>query len=761
MQWLRNIREKVTFGHLFLFNQLVLTLVLLGVLVVFGVNLYASEQVSLREKFEPLLSREVERFNNDFVSLEGNVEKLKIFMDLYDIASVRELNKKIKDFTAKTLAPHPMQYNAFFAYGPELSRRYFNKDAYILTIHRDYSLYGTEKYLEPESFVAQTFIDQNFINDPTLEWWFMNKVDQTISYSHFYFDKGYMEKVMFTTATGLFKSGRLMGAVGIDTLASDFSSRLDSFQLGKTGGLMVVDGYGRPILPLIGTDSAMIGYHHKRAANEKEFNSLPTFSEKIFDVQGYGLKTFHGEDGVKYLTISKSLKGRPWHLVLYQQRNEAFTSLYSKVFVVLATSLGAYVALSFLLWLSWKYMVFRNDQAFLALTEARDRAEAATKAKSAFLSTMSHEIRTPLNAMLGVTELLSETGLDREQRHYVRTLQGAGDSLLSVLNNVLDFSKIESGNIRLEILEFRMSDLVREIHDLCSISAQKKNLELVVKNPPFDELVRGDFHRIKQVLLNLIGNAIKFTPRGKIELSVETTESSDMTLKSYKLGVRDTGVGISKDNLNHIFDDFSQEDSSITRRFGGTGLGLSISRKLVKLMGADIQCESQLQVGSQFYFSLMLEGQSIGPWAYVNKEVKKIEPHMASAQILIVDDMEDNHSLIKAYLKNIRNVTTESVYDGDTCLHRLRTADYSLILMDVQMPNMDGLETIRRLRERERSERRPRTPIVVISANSFREDIEKSLIAGADEHCGKPLRKETLLSLVEKYCSLQKNDVIA
>lgn len=762
VQWFRNVREKVTFRHLFYFNQIVLTLVLVGVLAIFGSNIYTSELVSLREKFEPLLSREVEQFNYDFRSLESNVDKLKIYMDLYALTPVKALNANVSAFAAKTLAPHTMQYNAFFAFGPELSRKYFGRKSYVLTVHRDYSLYGTEGYSDSSKFVTRVFLDEGFLGDPSMEWWSMNKLDREIAYSKFYFDKGYMEKVMFTTATGVFVDGKLAGVVGIDTLASDFASRLDSFHLGQTGGLIIVDDQGRPLVPLLGSDTPIIGYKYKKAANEAEFKILPTLTEKVFEVRGFGLKTFYGSDGAQYLTISKALKGRPWHLVLFQQRNEAFASLYQKLFLVLATSLAAYVALSFIMWLSWRYMVYRNSLAFRALKEARDRAEAATRAKSAFLSTMSHEIRTPLNAMLGVTELLSETSLDKEQNHYVRTLQNAGDSLLGVLNNVLDFSKIESGHVNLETAEFRFSDLMRETQDLCSISAQKKKLEFVVSAPSEDHRVAGDFHRLKQILLNLIGNAIKFTPRGKIELALEVVALGEKGINEYRLAVRDTGVGISRENLSHIFEDFHQEDSSITRRFGGTGLGLSISRKLVQLMGSEISCLSEINKGSEFSFSLKLRGTAVGPWP----KYESILPPAPSlrtdlVRILIVDDMDDNHNLIRAYFKKLSFVKAESAYDGDEALRLLRESEYQLVLMDVQMPNMDGLEAIRRLRRQELESGRVRTPVVVISANSFREDIEKSLQAGADEHCGKPIRKDTLLALVEKYCISAKDSVMA
>lgn len=756
----RGIFRRLTFGYLFLFNQIFLTIILIAVVVIYSLNLLKEEHRHIYEKLEPELASEVEEIDISLQDLENNVFKLKSLAELFDSINRRDLLKAMQSFVGKNLAPHPTQYNGFFAFAPEMARKYFDKPYYIVTVHRNYSLVGTQRYSDPEYFETQIFTDGWFYSDPTVEWWHMNKVDGKIAYSNFYFDRGFMEKVMFTTATGLFRDGRLVGVLGIDTLASDMAQRLGKFRLGETGGLVVTNDQGQVVLPLTEKSLPMMGWVHRMAKSEAEFLSMPVYSDFAFDITNTNLREIKGSDGKKYLILSKALKKRPWHVILYQEKNEAYANFYPRWIFFLLMSAEAYLALSFVVWVSWRYVSYRNQEAFLALKESRDRAEAATRAKSSFLSTMSHEIRTPLNAMLGVTELLSETKLDSEQARYTTTLQQAGESLLSVLNNILDFSKIESGKVTIENIEFKLSDLLGELSNLVEPMAAKKGLRFVLIHPEQDELVLGDFNHLRQVLMNLLGNAVKFTQQGEIRLIASTESSAEMKRKQFYFEVSDTGIGIAKENLHHIFDDFRQEDSSITRRFGGTGLGLSISRKIVQLMGSDINCISEVGKGSSFQFILTLPGKSLALW---QKNQRKLEerPRISSLRILIVDDMEDNHGLLRAYLKKAQPAVVDSAYSGQECLQKCSENSYDIIFMDVQMPGMSGIETIHRLREKEKMESLSRTPVVVISANDFPEDYEKSLAAGADDHCGKPIRKDRILLMLEKHCpgwSVQSSD---
>lgn len=755
------MKKKLTFLHLFLLNQLVATLVLLIVLGIYGTHLFVEEQRALRERMEPASAREVDRINSDFANLEANVLRLKSMVDLFDVMPKQNRIEKFRQFASSTIAPYATQFNAWVAFGPRLAREYMGKESYVYVVHRDYSLFANQKYNDPNTFISEAFAEPGYDKDPDLQWWWMNEKNQSVNYSDFYFDKGFMEKVMFSATTGIFQRGKLEAVVGIDTLAGDIAHRLGGFKLGQSGGALIVDEHGRPVLSLIARDLPLLNFRYLRALSQDEFKAMPKISQKVFKVQGRRqLQEFTGEDGKTYLTYSRPLKGKPWHLVIYQEKSEAYSGLYFKYIVFGFMSLVAYSVFTLMVWMTGRYVIARDKKALVDLEESRDRAEAATRAKSLFLSTMSHEIRTPLNAMLGSAELMNETHLTYEQKELLSSLQSAGDTLLSMLNNILDFSKFESGRMQLESREFLLSDLIREVQALIATAVARKNLQFTFHPPEQDRWIVGDSLRLKQILINLLGNAVKFTDRGVIELTVQPYPGKEPGKETIFFEVKDTGIGIAQENLKKIFDEFGQEDSSVTRRFGGTGLGLSISQKIVRLMGGELYCESRQFVGSRFHFSLQMVSRKAEAWTarFAVEEESAPMPlrtrsDSATKRILIVDDMDENHTLLKAYIKRLEFVSTDSAYNGFECLEMWETGDYDMIFMDVQMPRMSGLDTIRKLREIERVRGMRRTPVVVISANSFTEDVEKSLIAGADEHCGKPIRKQTVLEVIQKYCS--------
>ncbi|HEX7674778.1 MAG TPA: ATP-binding protein [Bdellovibrio sp.] len=765
------MKRKITFLHLFLLNHFVLTVIVLGVIGAYGAYLVNLEQRSVRERIEPRLSQEAERLKTGFVNLENNVQKLKNVVQMLEFMPMNVRAKSFKDFASETLAPFPMEYNAFFALGPELSKKYFHRNAYVLTVHRNAAIEGSPKYMEAGSFISEEFNTPGYDKDPSIQWWAMNKYSPGLNFSDFYFDKGYMEKVMFTTATGLYKEGQLLGVVGIDTLTSEIAKKLNAFQLGKTGGLIVVDETGHAVLPLLARDIPMLGYRYEKATTHSQFQSMPRLFSKSLAIGDTKMQEFSGADNHTYLTIAKpvSIKGHDWFLVFYQDKTEAYGGLYHRLLILIMSVFGAYLLGSLTLYLTGRYVISREKNDFEELRLSRDSAQAATKAKSAFLSTMSHEIRTPLNSMLGSADLLTETRLSHEQREYVNSLLSAGESLLRVLNDILDFSKIEAGKMILESKEFLLSEIVREAELLVMPSIYRKGLQFHVHYPKMDCLVTGDALRLKQVILNLLGNSVKFTDTGSVDFSIRLTELQNSTKRRLHFEVKDTGVGISKENLERIFDEFGQEDSSVTRRFGGTGLGLSISKKIVELMDGQMKCQSTQFVGSTFSFYIEVPVKMSGLWLARELEYQTIPvqamqgPQTESTKkkrILLVDDMEENHALLKAYLKSFDNLEIDSAFNGYESIDKYTSGSYDLILMDVQMPKISGLDAIRKIREIEKKDGLARVPIIVVSANNFTEDWEKSMAVGADEHCGKPIRKKTLIDLVTKYCSEEQRNPV-
>jgi signal transduction histidine kinase/DNA-binding response OmpR family regulator len=381
------------------------------------------------------------------------------------------------------------------------------------------------------------------------------------------------------------------------------------------------------------------------------------------------------------------------------------------------------------------------------LERAKLAAEAAVKAKTEFVSNISHEIRSPMNALLGAAEMLATTELDGKQEEFVKMIDRAGNNLLSVINEVLDHAKIEAGRLDLEELPFDLDLAVGRVKELLAPTAAEKGLELLTRRGPgVPRRVTGDAQRLHRVLINLVSNALKFTETGLVAIKVEPGEAAGML----RFSVSDTGIGIPADRQEAIFGQFTQADASTTRRYGGTGLGLSIARHIVELMGGRIWVESEAGAGSTFHFTASLPEAPAEAETPVKAAPAASRERKLGARILLAEDSATSVSLIRAYLSQT-GCSLEVAVDGEAALARLLEGRYNLVLMDAQMPKLDGYEVMRRFRAWERSQRRPRTPVVAVTAHAFQEDIENAIKAGADAQLTKPFRRDSLLDAIELY----------
>lgn len=383
-----------------------------------------------------------------------------------------------------------------------------------------------------------------------------------------------------------------------------------------------------------------------------------------------------------------------------------------------------------------------------SLMTGKRTADIASKAKSDFLAKMSHEIRTPLNAILGVGEILSLTKMDEEQQRCLEIFKRSSVTLNNLVNDILDLSKIEAGKIDLVTAPFSLKNLVNSCSSIMDFRASQKGLLFTVNMDSSEDHFQGDEGRLRQIALNLLSNAIKFTDKGGVTFTIKTSGSGNK--RELKFSVKDTGKGISSEKINTLFSDYQQENSTISGEYGGTGLGLSLSRELARLMGGDVEAHSVLGEGSEFIFTVPLE---IATGTFIEEKVDE-NLKFNEVKILLVDDNPENRFIVKKYLNDF-NIIIEEAVDGEDAVEKYKKNQYDLVLMDINMPKMDGITATKVIRKYEAENNLKKTVMIALSANAMTAEYNNAISAGCEDYLTKPVSRVKLITMIKKWLGAQ------
>lgn len=549
----------------------------------------------------------------------------------------------------------------------------------------------------------------------------------------------------------LLSDGR--SVVSMDIFLDRVQKLTDEVNIGGRSYAIVIDGKGKV---LAHTDKNEVGKDYSADSEKKDLLEVMLGKESMVSDSEMG--------GISRTIFSKRMS-TGWYIVLVVDNNDLFANVKSVLHRNIAVAVIATVMVAVICIYVFDRLA-KKEAENEELTREREIADRSNKAKSEFLANMSHEIRTPMNAVMGMNEMILRESKDENVRLYAKDIENAGKNLLEIINGILDFSKIESGKMEIVPVDYSLSGMVGDIMNVCSVRAREKSLLLnVTVDPELPSRYHGDEMRMRQIAVNLVMNAIKYTKEGSVTLEVDDAGEHGDGRVSLRLRVRDTGVGIKKEDLPKLFNKFERVALEENRSIEGTGLGLTICHRLAQLMGGNISVESEYGKGSTFIVVVpqeVVDSSPVGDFekAYMDEKKSKSGAYEGAsftaptAKILSVDDNEINLLLLEALLKTTEaNIT--SVGSGQEMLDCIAKEHYDLIFLDHMMPGMDGIETLRRAREMEGDPLKG-TPVIVLTANAIAGNREKYIGAGFAEYLSKPIDPPKLEEMMIKFLPPEK-----
>lgn len=788
----RFFKKKIDLRDLLRFNSaIVLTVFTISALIICW-RTYDFLRASQNREINLLLEHESSNLESRFESYKINLENLKALV-AQGLKPGQKIDLDVMDQVMTSMvAQQPYVQNAYFALTPKYAQKNFKEKFYVVFNHKDIRLMNTDEFSKKENVVREIYTDVDYVNNPNEIWYHAAQAAPGMQITDPYFDASYMKMTMFSVSMAVQDSqGSFAGVVGFELPMSLWLNESYKRSVDHEYRVLLVNQQKLSLESLL---LEKFTFSNPKSVSEFELDAKDRkFSlEKHYEINDGNGKIFDAQ--------SKPIWGGKYNLTVIRDRDRVTeplklffmsVALVLLIILILQTALSRFVSTEILKSVSrlfenfklnsrnlrankghfepqhleelrikeldhvrifWDDFLREFEQSLSELRTEKEKADKAADFQSSFLANMSHEIRTPMNAIVGMTDMLSETALTDDQKKYLQIFKRSTNNLLNLLNDILDMAKIESGHLKIENVNTNLEKMREDVMLMYYVQAESKNLRLNFDiAPDLPRHVMIDSYRLRQILFNLVGNAIKFTDSGSVTIRFHRQNKNNIL----NIEVKDTGIGIPHYKMNDIFKKFTQADASTTRKFGGTGLGLSIVHSLVSLMKGAIDLESHVGRGSVFKVRLpfteitsTIQAKTKSIMPLPNIMVAEKDPP-SQKKILLVDDVLENRMVIQLYLKSI-GLDYEMAENGQEAVDQYSRGDYDVVLMDIQMPIKDGVTAMKEIRTIQKA-KGLKTSVIALTAFASLTDSDKYLNAGFDGYLAKPLTKQTFTTALNKF----------